>query len=243
MLLVTYISVSNWGFNMDRKLIISILALISVLICISPIMAAENNALSDYVLLDFNPFGGSDDAALKIENITLIKLKTEHTDVSGNTDKKTEYYLKLNVSKDGDSMGNYSIEINCLDKDNKSVKKIKSYVDKKGDIKIDLPGVSGVKSANVTIYGSDGSKVIYNKMLDVTVKEKVTKDEPKPETTSASSSSSSSGQTYWASSNSDKFHNPSCEWAQKISSKNKVVFNSREEALNAGYQPCQVCGP
>lgn len=60
---------------------------------------------------------------------------------------------------------------------------------------------------------------------------------------SSSSSSSSSGQTYWASSNSNKFHYPGCEWAQKISSKNKVVFNSREEALNSGYRPCEVCGP
>ena len=57
------------------------------------------------------------------------------------------------------------------------------------------------------------------------------------------SSSSSSGATYWASSSSGKFHNPSCEWAQKISSKNKVVFHSRDEAINSGYQPCSVCNP
>ena len=58
-----------------------------------------------------------------------------------------------------------------------------------------------------------------------------------------SSSSSSSGDTYWASSSSGKFHNPSCEWAQKISSKNKVVFHSRDEAISSGYQPCSVCSP
>lgn len=60
---------------------------------------------------------------------------------------------------------------------------------------------------------------------------------------SSSSSSSSSGDTYWASSSSGKFHKPSCEWAQKISGKNKVVFHSKDEALNAGYSPCQVCNP
>lgn len=59
----------------------------------------------------------------------------------------------------------------------------------------------------------------------------------------SSTPSSSSSQTYWASANSDKFHNPSCEWAQKISGKNKIVFNSRDEALNNGYQPCEVCNP
>lgn len=230
---------------MDKKYIISIFAIISVLICISPIMAAESNALSDYVLLDFNPFGSTDDA-LKIGNMSLQKINTQHTDVNGNTDKHTDYYLKLHVDYDGDSMGNYTIDIDCFDKNNKSIKKIQSHVDKKGDIKIKLSGVSKVKGANVTVYGNDGSKVIFNKSLThVDVKDNITKDEPpKQETTSASSSSSSSsGQTYWASANSDKFHNPSCEWAQKISSKNKVVFHSRDEALSSGYQPCQVCSP
>ena len=59
----------------------------------------------------------------------------------------------------------------------------------------------------------------------------------------SSSSSSSSGDTYWASSSSGKFHKPSCEWAQKISGKNKVVFHSRNEAISSGYQPCSVCSP
>ncbi len=81
-------------------------------------------------------------------------------------------------------------------------------------------------------------------VINLADKDNITKDEPpKQETTSSSSSSSSSGQTYWASSNSNKFHYPGCEWAQKISGKNKVVFHSRDEALNSGYQPCQVCGP
>ena len=59
----------------------------------------------------------------------------------------------------------------------------------------------------------------------------------------SSSSSSSSGTTYLASSSSGKFHKPNCEWAQKISSKNKVVFHSRDEAISSGYQPCSVCNP
>ena len=230
---------------MDKKYIISIIALMGVLICISPIVAAENNALSEYVLLDFNPFGPND-SALKIDNVSLQKINTEHTDVNGKTDKHTDYYLKLHVDYDGDSMGNYSIEINCLDKNNKSIKKIQSYVDKEGDIKIELPDVSKVHGANVTVFGSDGSKVIFNKVLThVNVKENKTVDQPPKEETSSSSSSSSSssGQTYWASSNSGKFHYPSCEWGQKISGKNKVVFHSRDEAISSGYSPCQVCSP
>lgn len=48
---------------------------------------------------------------------------------------------------------------------------------------------------------------------------------------------------YWASKKSNKFHNPSCTWAQKINPGNKIVFKNKEEALGAGYIPCKVCKP
>jgi hypothetical protein len=41
--------------------------------------------------------------------------------------------------------------------------------------------------------------------------------------------------------NSDKYHNPSCTWAGRISGKNLVTFASKEEAERAGYVPCKVC--
>jgi methylphosphotriester-DNA--protein-cysteine methyltransferase len=43
--------------------------------------------------------------------------------------------------------------------------------------------------------------------------------------------------------NSDKYHDPSCEWAQKISPQNLVAFEDAEEAAVAGYVPCKVCKP
>lgn len=46
-----------------------------------------------------------------------------------------------------------------------------------------------------------------------------------------------------ASRDSSKFHRTTCQWAQKISSKNKVRFFSREEAVKAGYKPCGICKP
>jgi len=46
---------------------------------------------------------------------------------------------------------------------------------------------------------------------------------------------------YVGSKNSNKYHNPSCVWAQKIKPKNKVEFTSRQEAETAGYVPCKVC--
>ena len=59
---------------------------------------------------------------------------------------------------------------------------------------------------------------------------------------SGSSSSSDSG-SYIGNSNTGKFHELSCKWGQKISERNKVTFNSRNDAISQGYQPCKVCNP
>lgn len=59
----------------------------------------------------------------------------------------------------------------------------------------------------------------------------------------SSDDSSNYQSTYVASANSDKFHEPSCSYAQKIKDYNKIYFSSREEAINAGYEPCGVCYP
>lgn len=78
----------------------------------------------------------------------------------------------------------------------------------------------------------------------------VYKNLEKSQTTSSSSSSimatSSSNYksgNYVASTNSNKFHKSSCQWAKKISDYNKITFNNRNEAINQGYQPCKVCCP
>ena len=222
---------------MKSKLIILSVALISVLICISPIMASENNALFDYAL--FLGENGSHDS-LSIENLIIEKVKTEHTDSSGKTDKKTDYFLKFNVKSDAKSFGNYSIKIDCLDKKNVSLKSVDSYVDKEGSIKIPLDVSSDIAGVNVTIKDSNGNVLYQNFTSKIKTTENVTKDKPVEKT---KTSSSSSGSTFWASSNSGKFHKPSCEWAQKISGKNKVVFHSRDEAISSGYSPCSVCNP
>ena len=62
--------------------------------------------------------------------------------------------------------------------------------------------------------------------------------------TAKSSSDSASGSTeYWASAKADKFHLPTCEWAEKISDGNKIVYQSREDAIKDGKEPCSVCNP
>ena len=43
--------------------------------------------------------------------------------------------------------------------------------------------------------------------------------------------------------NSHVFHLPSCSGVATMSEKNKVVFTSREEAVEQGYTPCSKCEP
>lgn len=48
---------------------------------------------------------------------------------------------------------------------------------------------------------------------------------------------------YAGSINSDKYHKPSCEWAEKIKTENERWFSTEKEAQQAGYKPCKVCRP
>ncbi len=40
-----------------------------------------------------------------------------------------------------------------------------------------------------------------------------------------------------------KFHRPECKWAASISESNRIIFKTREEALNAYFIPCGSCNP
>lgn len=230
---------------MDKKITILLVAIISGLIFISPMAAAENNALTTYALFDFNPFGNTNEAPFEIENLKILKVNKKHTYSNGNVKKSTKYYLKFNVKTDADSLDKYDVKIKVLDKKNKTIKTVKASIDHDGKYNVPLKKVSKVKGAKLIVYNENGDKILSEFTKKIKVTKKVTKDKPAPkkESTSTSSSSSSSGTTYWGSSKSGKFHYPSCEWGQKIYSGNKVVFHSREEAISAGYSPCQVCGP
>jgi len=54
---------------------------------------------------------------------------------------------------------------------------------------------------------------------------------------------SQESKAYVGSRNSNKYHYTWCKWAQKVKPSNKVVFNSAQEAIQAGYIPCKVCKP
>lgn len=53
----------------------------------------------------------------------------------------------------------------------------------------------------------------------------------------------SPGYKYVASSKSDKYHYPTCMWAQRIKPENLIKFSSAKEAQEKGYRPCKVCKP
>ncbi len=42
---------------------------------------------------------------------------------------------------------------------------------------------------------------------------------------------------------SNKYHYPSCQWAEKIKPENEIWFSSSQDARNQGYVPCKVCSP
>jgi len=50
-------------------------------------------------------------------------------------------------------------------------------------------------------------------------------------------------EAYVANMNSDLFHHPSCKWVERIGNRNRVVFNTRAEALANNFRPCRACQP
>lgn len=49
--------------------------------------------------------------------------------------------------------------------------------------------------------------------------------------------------TYVGNSSSHKFHYSNCATLKKMNPNNRVMFNSRDEAIKKGYVPCKRCKP
>ena len=100
----------------------------------------------------------------------------------------------------------------------------------------------GGDSSNVAVANDtstqDNSATVNQSAADSNSNESAGNDQ-----TNSNDVKSSGGGEYWASAKTDKFHSPDCEWAQKIKSSNKIVFDSREDALASGREPCSVCNP
>ncbi|HNS19112.1 MAG TPA: Ada metal-binding domain-containing protein [Sedimentisphaerales bacterium] len=75
----------------------------------------------------------------------------------------------------------------------------------------------------------------------------VTKDTPGVAQGSAQAASQAAAVTspsaFVASKNGRVFHRPDCRWAQNISADNLVRYQTREEAIASGKNPCKSCKP
>ena len=87
------------------------------------------------------------------------------------------------------------------------------------------------------------SKDIDPYALSSDVNTDVSEAEPPAETTSPDLSQGKSAGKFVASSDSDKFHKPNCQWAKKILSENEILFDSSDDAIAAGYGACGTCHP
>lgn len=225
---------------MNKKLIICLIAIVGI-VCLSPVMASESNIDISSLTQSAGFLDGLFPASVDIEDMCIVKEKFTHTHSDGKVDKSTRYYLKFNLKEPSDKQ----LDVKVISYDKKGKKLAvnnESISGSAGEYTVKINPGKNITNATLLIY--DGDSLIFNQSttkIEKTSDEQV--DTPKVEQSTSSSSSSSSGQTYWASSNSGKFHYPSCEWGQKISGKNKVVFHSRDEAISSGYSPCQVCGP
>ncbi|WP_295029882.1 Ada metal-binding domain-containing protein [Methanobrevibacter sp.] len=223
---------------MNNKLVISLIFIATFLICASPVMAAEDNinSFTEFSLNILDIFNTP--PSVDIDNLFIEKEAYKHTDSNGKVDKKTNYYINFNLNDVSED--ELDVVVVSYDKNGKVVNNTTELISgSQGNYRIHVDPSSDIKSFNLTVY--NGNTIVFegnSTNITKTTDEQV--DEPVQEQTDDSSSSSV---TYVASSKAGKFHNPGCEWAQKISSSNKVVFHSRDDAINSGYVPCKVCSP
>ena len=220
------------------KKITIILILLSIFICTAPMVAAQSN--SDGLTFGFFDLM-SKESSLNITDLQINEVIHSHTDTNGNTKNHTTYSFsfKLNGNETFDQFK--IINLTCYDSNNNTVG-FKDYrVGETGEYSINLPNDVEIKSVNMVVSNDNVNVLFNNTTSNIHVDENITADEPPKDTTPTKSTGSST--KYVASSKSGKFHTPGCEWAGKISSSNKVVFSSREDAINKGYAPCKVCSP
>lgn len=212
-----------------------LIVLLGFLVCSIPIVAAESS--SDGLVLGL--FDNLSPQNMDITNLQINKIFHSHTDVNGNANNYTTFSFSFKINGDEKYDSNRHINLTCFDENNKSVGSVVYNVAQSGSYdNITLPNGSDIKYVNMIVHNSKNNVIYNNTTSNMRTDNDITVDHPPKETQSSSSSTK-----YVASSKSGKFHTPNCEWAHKIASKNKVTFSSREDAINKGYSPCQVCCP
>ena len=155
-------------------------------------------------------------------------------------DKKGNYLFEDSFSSYNDGPNVYQYTLNVE----------KTIYKKMGSVELVLSTSDGNVLTYMTTYdikNGGNIKDYVDDVIDYT-------PEPRISSTSSSSSSysydSSSYDTdndvygdYIGSSNTHKFHQSFCSWADNIKSGNQVSFSSRQEAIDSGYSPCGHCNP
>lgn len=220
---------------MQRKIVILLITFISVLICLTPIMATEvTYSFLDTMFVD-NHF--------EIDKMIIEKEFIQHTNANGKVKKDLNYYIEFNIKSDSDSIGENTANITSYNKNNKTIESFEYDINTVTDYKLKFNKTKKIDHVTVVITDGNGNVIVNNTTSHIKKTKNITKDKPVEKKKPAVKKTTSSGAVYWASEKSNKFHVPSCEWAQKIASYNKIVFHSKEEARNAGYQACEVCNP
>lgn len=138
-----------------------------------------------------------------------------------------------------------------------SVGKGNSYGHPSDDIlaKLDSLGASVYRTDEVgtIVVTSDGNSLSFNKAASKIVAPKPTpkptpepteeiKPTPKP-TDKPTDPPTIEQKVYVGSTQSNKYHKPTCRHAKNIKPENEIWFDSANEAILNGYEPCGVCKP
>lgn len=121
-----------------------------------------------------------------------------------------------------------------------------NYLEEYSSVIIDAIAISDkyVNVTNFKVLIIKDNEIIFNVTQPFNMSHNIKDDIKSMNSTSDSdTSSSNSGSTYVASSDSNKFHDPYCTQAKRIKDSNKITFSSRDEAISAGYESCEICNP
>lgn len=100
-----------------------------------------------------------------------------------------------------------------------------------------------LNSRNITTYRTDelGSIVATSNGKDITFNYEA--DGKNSVTNTTISETEDTQDTYIGNKNSLKYHRSTCDGAISMNEKNKVYFDSKQDAKNNGYTPCKNCNP
>jgi hypothetical protein len=151
---------------------------------------------------------------------------------------------------------NAVITLNCGDL---NLKDVQVTADGQGNFNKTITVPNNLNTAKIEIMAKSTGKRVNTQTIDVkresapapastpsvTTTPSTSSTQPTVATnpSTATSTPASSSAAYVGNSNTHKFHLASCRYVSKMNDANKVYFNTRDEAIAAGYTPCKVCSP